>query len=136
MKKAPKEFIEFMRNEMEKRNLGFREAARMIGVSHPLISDIISYGKKPSFDTCIAIAKAFGYPGEVVLRKAGLLPTKPGMNSLLEECIFIFDSLPESDREEILEIARLKLSLKERRGEYEAGKKKLDNHAAETGSQG
>lgn len=136
MKKAPKEFVEFFNKELKMRNAGVREAARIIGVSHPTISDIVTYGKAPSFDTCVAIAKAFNLPEENILRMAGLLKSKPRESMMIEEISFIFDSLPEQDREEILQIARMKLSLKERRrGAHEAGNHhtRLNNNSVEVG---
>jgi len=130
------DFADWLNQELNNRDWKPADLAKKAGLASGILSRILNRERNAGTETCNAIAQALKIPAEVVFRHAGLLPPKPEMDSLLEECIFIFDSLPESDKEEILEIARLKLSLKERRGGYEAGKKNLDNHATEAGSQG
>jgi hypothetical protein len=51
MREAPKEFIDWLKKEMEVRNWGIRETAIKVGVSHPTISDIVTNGRLPSFET-------------------------------------------------------------------------------------
>ena len=68
--------IEWLKKNMEAKNFGVRETARMAGISHPLISDVLK-GGKPSYETCLALANLFKTPPEEVLRMASMLPPKP-----------------------------------------------------------
>jgi transcriptional regulator with XRE-family HTH domain len=74
MKIAPELFLNWLKSEMNDRNLGIRDTARLVGVSHPTISEIVTNGKMPSYDVCIALATAFQKPHIWVLRLASLLP--------------------------------------------------------------
>ena len=127
----------YLLNEMEKRNWKPADLAKRAGVDSGLLSRILNGERNAGPDTCTSIAQALNVPPEVVFRKAGILPSKPNRNTFMDELEFIFNSLPDNDREEILEIARMKLSLKERRGAYEAGKRhggRLKNNTSEAGS--
>jgi transcriptional regulator with XRE-family HTH domain len=66
MAKYPSEFSGWLTNKLDNERLGVRDAARLIGVSHPTVIDILN-GETPSFDVCTKIARAFG----VMLRFAG-----------------------------------------------------------------
>jgi len=59
--------------------------ARRIGVSHPTITDIITYGNMPSFDTCIKLSKWLNISEETGLRRSGLLPLEPDSDDWVEE---------------------------------------------------
>lgn len=107
MKEAPQEFISWLRNQIDVRNWGVREAARGLGLSHPTISDAL-LGKQPSFDTCLAVAKAFDVSPIYVLTLAGLLPAQ-GDPAKFEDWKLVLEQLSEHDRDELLEFARLKV---------------------------
>ena len=70
---------------MKEENLGIRELARRIGVSHPTITDIVTYGNMPSFETCNKLSKWLNISEEAGLRKSGLLPLKPESDEWVEE---------------------------------------------------
>lgn len=59
---------------MKTENLGVTQLARLLEVSHPTIVDLVTYGKKPSFDTTVALAKWLKQSPVLTLREAGLLP--------------------------------------------------------------
>ena len=109
MKLAPKESITWLKHEMESRNLGVRETAIRVGVSHPTISDIITNGKQPSFETTLALAKAFDKSSIYLLRLFGLLPPEREYVPLLDDWNAIFSELMPEEQEELIEIARLKI---------------------------
>jgi len=50
------DFRSFVLDVMNDENVGVREFARRLGVSHPTVSDVLA-GGKPSLKTCRAIAK-------------------------------------------------------------------------------
>ena len=109
MNEAPDEFVSWLKQEFEKRNWAIRAAARRIGVSHPTISDIVTLQKQPSYETCLAIANAFNKPPEWVLRMAGLLPKMEPLNFDFEEWRYVLANISDTDRAELMEIARGKL---------------------------
>lgn len=85
MKQVRAEFLQMIKVHMKEENLGIRELARRIGVSHPTITDIVTYGNMPSFDTCNKLSKWLNISEEAGLRKSGLLPLKPESDEWVEE---------------------------------------------------
>jgi len=85
MKQVRSEFLQMIKAHMKEENLGIRELARRIGVSHPTITDIVTYGNMPSFDTCNKLSKWLNISEEAGLRKSGLLPLKPDTDEWVEE---------------------------------------------------
>jgi DNA-binding XRE family transcriptional regulator len=108
MEKAPRKFIDWFEGNRKKENLGIRQMAVKIGVSHPTITAISTYGEMPSFETCKKIAKYFNYPPVGLLEMAGLLPENHRVEGI-EELIHLSSQLPQSERDELVKIARLKL---------------------------
>ena len=94
MREAPTEFIEWFSNLMKVHNFGIRDAARFIGVSHPTITRIVTYHEQPSCDTCMAIANAFNFRRELVLRKAGWLKPIPESDDLIEQILLDMGVIP------------------------------------------
>ena len=74
---ARPEFVVKVKAKMAEQNLGIRDLARKLGVSHPTVTELVTYGKKPSFDTCVAISKWLGQSPVSILQEAGLLPPQP-----------------------------------------------------------
>ena len=85
MKQIRAEFLQMIKARMKEENLGIRELARRIGVSHPTITDIVTYGNMPSFDTYNKLSKWLNISEEAGLRKSGLLPLKPESDEWVEE---------------------------------------------------
>lgn len=109
MKEAPEKFVIFLKDLFRSNNLGIREAARLIGVSHPTISDIITYGKRPSINTCLAIAKAFNLPEMMVIRLAYDLQPGPDDDLIFDDWRTVLKQLPENKREQLWKIAEIYL---------------------------
>lgn len=72
-----KDFITWLMDEMGQRGWTNTELARQADISQPAVSQVISGHKNPGLDFCLGIAKAFDYPPDYVLRRAGLLPAAP-----------------------------------------------------------
>lgn len=72
---------------------------------------------KPDEDSLKAIAHAFGVPPETIFRAAGILPNQPGMDEDFEELKYIFNQMTDEEQEEFLATGRLKLELRNKRGE-------------------
>ena len=104
MAKYPSEFSGWLTNKLDNERLGVRDAARLIGVSHPTVIDILN-GKTPSFDVCTKIARAFGLPPETVFRAAGLLPPVSGED--FTDWLHMLEQLPQDERDRLYAIGRL-----------------------------
>lgn len=111
--KDPVSFVEWLNGELAERGWSDYHLARLAGISHSVISKA-RRGSPPGWEACEAIAAAFGLPAELVFRRAGLLSTRLEQDPNLEEWKAILSQLPEKDRYELLQIARLKLELQER----------------------
>jgi len=92
---VPQGFIDWLQEEMERRNLGIRETARLAGVSHPTVSDILN-GKQPSIKTCKALAKVFGKEERWVAVLAGYFKPEPNITPDMDAVIQAMSDLPES----------------------------------------
>jgi transcriptional regulator with XRE-family HTH domain len=86
--------------------------ARRAGLKRATINRILTGSRGVWPETCIGIAKAFGYAPEDVFKMAGILPKGKAANSILANRILeIFDTLPPEYQEELVYIA---LGLRER----------------------
>ncbi len=70
-------FINWLIDEMNQRGWSNSELARQADLVPSTVSTVISGKYNPGFDFCLGIAKAFDYPPDYVLRRAGLLPAAP-----------------------------------------------------------
>lgn len=70
------EFVKAISAEISKRNLGLREAAQVIGTSHPTLGRVLA-GDKVSFEFACQVAPFLRLPKEASVRLAGLLPPVP-----------------------------------------------------------
>jgi len=101
MKQVRAEFLQMIKARMKEENLGIRELARRIGVSHPTITDIVTYGNMPSFDTCNKLSKWLNISEEAGLRKSGLLPLKPDTDEWVEEMSDKISQIKDPTRREM-----------------------------------
>jgi transcriptional regulator with XRE-family HTH domain len=110
------EFSDWLMTQIAARGITQSQLARLAGVSRQVISDYIN-GKrrKPDEDVLKGIAHALKIPPEIAFREAGLLPQRtPEYDQGFEEWMYLLNQLPEKDRQELLEIARLKIERAER----------------------
>ncbi len=101
-------FSQWLSEELRQRKMSQAQLARAANVSRATISKTVNQQSFPSAELCVAIARAFKLPPELVFRHAGLLPPKPEVVKGLEELTHLYGQLSELDQEELLEIARLK----------------------------
>ena len=98
----PNKLIEWLNKNMEAKNFGVRETARMAGISHPLISDVLK-GGKPSYETCLALANLFKTPPEEVLRMASMLPPKPAQDVVKERADYLMEQLSPANQKRAID---------------------------------
>ncbi len=99
------EFIEKIKAKMSAENISVRELARILGVSHPTVTELVTYGHRPSFDTCIALAKWLKQTDISTLREAGLLPPDPKTEIKFDDWKELLKHLSDEDQAEIRIIA-------------------------------
>ena len=114
-------FGNWLNKELEKRGWNQSQLAKKAGLGSGTISNIIYGSKRMGIDTAVAIARALKVRPRIVLEAAGLLPAEPATDNDFDEWIYMLSQLPERERDELLEIARLKL---ERQDREEKEKKK------------
>ena len=126
MQLAPLKFTEWFNKLLKDYNLGVREAARKIKISHPMVSDLQN-AAKPTEGTCVKIAIAFDYPTDFVLSLAGYRQQAKDPN--VELITYLAEQLPTTeDKEDAAEYIRLRLRIAEERGKYGTTDKKRDKN--------
>ena len=103
-------FVAWLEAELEQRQWSFNQLARRADLSHSMLSRVRA-GSPPTWSVCYAFSTALNLPPEQVFRQAGLLPPIPAGQAEYEEFRYLLAQLSEEDRQELLEIARLKIKL-------------------------
>lgn len=98
------ELVKLLSDELTKRNLSNRDAAKAIGISHPTLGTVLS-GEQPSFETCQKLSKFLRMPLVSVLSLAGLLPKTPESTAQEERLLYLFRRMTARDRETFLNYA-------------------------------
>lgn len=115
------DFPQWLEEQLERKNWIQADLARASGITTAQIGRILNGARRAGPDACIAIADALNLPPDMVFRQAGLLPPKQEQPPEFEEINYILSNLPEEEREDILEYARLRARINERRDKYSTG---------------
>jgi transcriptional regulator with XRE-family HTH domain len=113
-KQAPVEFVEKVKARMNEENIGVRDLAKILGVSPPTVTELVTHGNRPSVDTCIALAKWLKQSDVTILREAGVLPPDLSNGINLEDWKHLLaQSLPEEE-EETKQILTMKIDRRQK----------------------
>jgi len=105
---------ELVQSTMDADNLGVREFARRLGVSHPTVSDILA-GGEPSLKTLRALAKYKRMSLSVLLKSAHMDDAPVTDDEYTKEAAFLVSNLRNrSDKEDVTDYARMKLEKQEK----------------------
>ena len=115
-----KHFGEWLKEEMEKKNLSQKELAEMSNITPAQISRIINGTRGAGEQAIVSIAHALKLPPETVFRAAGLLPPQAPEDELMNEIMHLAGDLPAQDKQDILEYVRMRNRLAEERGKNES----------------
>jgi transcriptional regulator with XRE-family HTH domain len=107
-------FNGWLLKKLQEMNWKQADLARHSGITRAAISNYIN-GRVPDETALNKIAKAFKIPPEIVFRAAGLLPPQNETSELIEEITHITQGLSSQDQEDILEFAKLRKNLAEKR---------------------
>lgn len=91
------EFADWLRNNLNNKNLTQAQLSRKSGISEPHISRLLS-GAKAGEEAAKAIAKALKLPPEEGLRAAGILDEKKRLHRPAEEAAIYKLSLLDDDK--------------------------------------
>ncbi|MBI5951862.1 MAG: helix-turn-helix transcriptional regulator [Chloroflexi bacterium] len=111
---APIEFLEKVKARMDEENLGVTQLARVLGVSHPTVTDFVTYGYKPSVDTCIALAKWLNQSDVTTLREAGVLPPGPANKIDMDNWETLLSRAAPDDLDDVRQFLIMKIKRKEK----------------------
>ncbi|NMC59505.1 MAG: helix-turn-helix transcriptional regulator [Candidatus Methanofastidiosa archaeon] len=105
------DFSAWLLQELEKREWTQAKLAEKAHVKKSTISRILRGERGIGNEVAISIAKALDYPQEKIFRLIGLLPTIKQKSEQKEELNFLFDKLPEKEKEDLLKYIRIKLMM-------------------------
>jgi len=114
------DFYIWLNGQMKKAGLNQSQLAKRSNLNQAAISRLLSGQASPSPDTCQAFARVFHMPVEEVYRAAGLLPTKPEADEIIERADHIIGSYkyPETKERALAYLEFLRVE--EEKGEYRA----------------
>ena len=103
-------FTDWLDQELKNRGWTRADLARRASISQSYLSMMWTGTRSPSAEVCKGIARALGYPQEIVFRKAGLLddPPPPGRDPDIQLAIHLLANLPPEARKEALEYIQFK----------------------------
>lgn len=109
------DFIDWLDQEMKKREMSQADLARKSGLSKQVISDYLNRKKKyPDPETLTAFAHGFSLSPIVLFRKAGLLPDTPTDQVRLDDWEYLLNQLPPDEQEEVRQIALMKIEKRQK----------------------
>lgn len=116
-------FSEWLQAEMDKRGWSQSDLARAADLNRAVVNKLLNGKSHPQPSTLEAISRALKIPLETIYRVAGLLPANPDNDDAMEEAMYIFKSIQNSQRRATA-IALLKALIMEEENEQRSGKGK------------
>ena len=116
-------FSEWLQSEMDKRGWSQSDLARAADLNRAVINKLLNGKSHPQPTTLEAISRALRIPLETIYRVAGLLPVNPDSDDDMEEAMYIFKSIQNSQRRATA-IALLKALIMEEENEQRSEKGK------------
>lgn len=122
-------FSDWLVDEIEKREWSQSKLAKKANISRQAISDYINQRRKPDNEALRSIARALGISEQKAFYIAGEMTYQPGTDEDFEELKHLFSQMTEAEQEEFLAQGRLKLELRNKRGEHRDTSKARPAHA-------
>lgn len=95
------DFSQWLQNELDDRHWIQADLARKSGLSTGQVSRLLTGTRDPGGSTCLAIARAFRLPVEIVLKAAGILPAGNTTDESTDELYELITTLPADMRKQI-----------------------------------
>lgn len=126
-------FNEWLQAEMDKRGWNQSELARRAGFFPSSLNRVLGGTRKLGADMAVGIARALHMRPERVMFQAGLIPTLPKTDDLIEEIDSILEDWTEDERRQWVELTRLRNDqISQRRAERAAMPKFAGRTASES----
>lgn len=110
-------FNDWLLSKLEERGWSQADFARASKITTSAISKYMQ-GRTPNEEALRKIARAFRLPPEDVFRQAGILPPVTVEDAQLKELAYLATQLPDQELDDLIEYARHRLTLAEKRGTY------------------
>lgn len=104
------EFAAWLLDELKKRDWNQSDLSQRSGISQGAISKVLLGQRKPGLEFCVGVAKALRIPSESIFRAAGLLPEIPEDAEGKEELDYLFNTLSDEGKNDLLIYARFLLA--------------------------
>lgn len=98
-------FKQWLRDSLEKRGWSDRELAVRGDIAHSSVARAKNDDEPVGYAVVMAMAQAFGYPPDVLLEMAGLLPAKPQETQRTRLLVSIYTNLGNADQDELIRYA-------------------------------
>lgn len=108
-------FIQWLLEELNQRGWSQADLARRSRITPTQISRILSGSRNPGTEALTAIAGALNVPAAMLFQLAGVLPPESASPPDLDEWVHLYKSLPKDDREELIQLARMKVERRKKR---------------------
>lgn len=102
-------FSDWLRQEIEKRDLSQADLARRARLSEAQISRLLADKRGVGEGGLRKIADALQISPITVLRKAGILPPSPETEITADDWMFLLSELPPEEQEELRQLALIKI---------------------------
>jgi transcriptional regulator with XRE-family HTH domain len=107
------DFPQWLRNEIDRREMSQIDLSRKTGVSATQIARILSGERGMGIETLVAISTALNISPITIIRKAGILP-EGGENASFEDWQFLLSQLAPDEQDEIRQIIELKIERRQK----------------------
>lgn len=111
MAEAPEAFIEWLNEELRKRNWSQNELARESGFTSTIISRVMN-GQRPGLEVCKKLAETFDTDLILVLERAGHISMPSTVSWKARFAVSKIIRLPDTDLEQIIQIMDLRIRAK------------------------
>jgi len=111
-------FGDWLMDKLNQKDWSQADLARRSGVSRTSISDIISGRRQVGKDLAVSVSEALALPLEEVFRAAGLLPSRPDSDEIVDRINYLYHSLRDpANKQKALEYFEF-LRTSEDKGDY------------------
>lgn len=96
------DFIDWLNKELINKGWNNTELVKRSGLANSTVSMALSKQSNIGYNFCVGVGRALNIPPEMLMRKAGLLPTLTIEDAYLEKVTFLIDQLSEEKKQLLL----------------------------------
>lgn len=107
---------DYIKAELERKGWSQARLAKASKLDSAVISNIVNEKRGMGWESARAIADALNIPPETMFRKAGLLPPVPTKTEQSEQLLYLFNQLPQNEKDRLIHHIEATLMILEREG--------------------